>query len=309
MMQGFTTIRDMGTEGAGYGDVGIKQSINLGYIPGPRMFVSTLAISTDGGYGIADFSPDVDDMLPKGVQMFSGPVEGRKVAREQLAKGADFLKVYMTYRSRVGKNGELISDPTLTVDELKAITDEAHSRGKKVACHAYGGIGMQRALDGGCDSIEHGLDLTDANLAQMKKQGTWYCPTLTAYYYWNAPENTPAGQRDQARIRAHNASFQRAYKAGVRMLFGTDVGAFRWTDSIAQEFNHMVQLGMSPMDAIRTATVNGAELLEMQGQIGVIAPGAFADIIAVPGDPLQDIKRMQQVKFVMKDGQVYRNDM
>lgn len=308
LMQGFTTIRDMGTEGAGYGDVGIKQSINMGYIPGPRMFVSTLAISTDGGYGIADFSPDVDDMLPKGVQMFSGPVEGRKVAREQLAKGADFLKVYMTYRSRVGKNGELLSDPTLTVEELKAIADEAHSRGKKVACHSYGGVGMQRALDGGCDSIEHGLELTDANVAQMKKQGTWYCPTLMAYYYWNSPENTPAGQRDQARIRLHNASFQKAYKAGVRMVFGTDVGAFRWTDPIAQEFAYMVQFGMSPMDAIRTATVNAAELLDMQGQIGVIAPGAFADVIAVSGDPLQDIKQMQHVSFVMKDGNVYRNE-
>lgn len=308
LMQGFTTIRDMGTEGAGYGDVGIKQSINMGYIPGPRMFVSTLAISTDGGYGIADFSPDVDDMLPKGVQMFSGPVEGRKVAREQLAKGADFLKVYMTYRSRVGKNGELLSDPTLTVEELKAIADEAHSRGKKVACHSYGGVGMQRALDGGCDSIEHGLELTDANVAQMKKQGTWYCPTLMAYYYWNSPENTPASQRDQARIRLHNASFQKAYKAGVRMVFGTDVGAFRWTDPIAQEFAYMVQFGMSPMDAIRTATVNAAELLDMQGQIGVIAPGAFADVIAVSGDPLQDIKQMQHVSFVMKDGNVYRNE-
>ncbi|HYG98306.1 MAG TPA: amidohydrolase family protein [Terriglobales bacterium] len=308
LMQGFTTIRDMGTEGAGYGDVGIKQSINLGYIPGPRMFVSTLAISTDGGYGIADFSPDVDDMLPKGVQMFSGVVEARKVAREQLAKGADFLKIYMTYRSRAGKNGELISDPTLTVEELRAITDEAHSRGKKVACHAYGGVGMQRALDGGCDSIEHGLDLDDNNIAQMKKQGTWYCPTLTAYYYWNAPENAPAGQRDRARIRVHNTSFQKAYKAGVRIAFSTDAGAFRWTDPIAQEFNYMVQLGMTPIDAIRSATINGAELLEMQGQIGVIAPGAFADIIAVAGDPLQDIKQMQQVKFVMKDGQVYRNE-
>jgi imidazolonepropionase-like amidohydrolase len=306
--KGFTSIRDMGTEGAGYGDVGIKQTINLGYIPGPRMWCSTLAISTTGGYGIADYSPDVDDMLPKGVQMFTGADEGRKVAREQLAKGADFIKVYMTYRSRVGKNGELISDPTLTVDELKAIADEAHSRGKKVACHAYGGIGLHRGLDGGCDSIEHGLDLDDAAVAQMKKQGTWLVPTLIAYYYWTSPPDTPAGQRDQARIKLHNASFQKAYKAGIKIAFGTDVGAFRWTDNIAAEFTKMVELGMTPMDAIRTATTNAAELLEMQGQLGVIAPGAYADIVAVSGDPIKDVSELGRVKFVMKDGKVYKNE-
>ncbi len=308
LLQGFTTIRDMGTEGAGYGDVGIKESINLGYIPGPRMWTSGTAISTTGGYGIADFSPDVDDMLPKGVTLFDGPVQGRKVARDMLAKGVDFLKVYMTYRSHVDKKGALISDPTLTVEELKAIAHEAHSRGKMVACHAYGGEGLHRGLDGGCDSIEHGLDLDDNAIAQMKRQGTWYCPTLTAYYYWNAPANTSAGQRDLARVKLHEVSFKKAYKAGIRIVFGTDVGAFRWTDSIAQEFPRMVELGMSPMDAIRTATVNPAEMLKAQGEIGVIAPGAYADIIAVAGDPLTDVKQLQQVKFVMKDGVVYKNE-
>jgi imidazolonepropionase-like amidohydrolase len=306
--KGFTTIRDMGTEGAGYGDVGIKQTINLGYIPGPRMWCATLAISTDGGYGIADFSPDVDDMLPKGVALFTGPDAGRKIAREQLAKGADFIKVYMTYRSRIGKNGELISDPTLTVEELKAIADETHSRGKKVACHAYGGIGLHRGLDGGCDTIEHGLDLDDSAIAQMKKQGTWLVPTLIAYYYWNSPPDTPAGQRDQARIKLHNASFQKAYKAGLKIAFGTDVGAFRWTDNIAAEFTKMVELGMTPMDAIRTATANAAELLDMQGQLGVIAPGAYADIVAVSGDPAKDVSELGRVKFVVKDGKVYKNE-
>lgn len=306
--KGFTSIRDMGTEGAGYGDVGIKQAINLGYIPGPRMWCSTLAISTTGGYGIADYSPDVDDMLPKGVQLFSGADEGRKVAREQLAKGADLLKLYMTYRSHIGKNGELVSDPTLTVDELKEIADEAHSRGKKVACHAYGGIGLHRGLDGGCDSIEHGLDLDDAAISQMKKQGTWLVPTLIAYYYWNSPPDTPAGKRDEIRINLHNASFQKAYKAGVKIAFGTDVGAFRWTENIAAEFTKMVELGMTPMDAIRTATTNAAELLDMQGQLGVIAPGAYADVVAVSGDPVKDISELGKIKFVMKDGKIYKNE-
>src|SRR6478672_4258321 len=158
--QGFTTIRDVETEGAGYGDVGIKMAINEGRIPGPRMVVSTRAISTSGGYPLEGYAPEIE--MPKGAQIVDGPVEARKAAREQLDHGADWIKVYMTHRSWVGKHGELVSQPTLTVEELKAIVDEAHGWGKKVACHAYNGIGLQRALDGGCDSIEHGLEITDA---------------------------------------------------------------------------------------------------------------------------------------------------
>src|SRR5216683_1157316 len=169
--QGFTTLRDLETEGAGYGDVGIKQAIEGGYIPGPRLFVVTRAISTTGGYPLEGYAPEVD--VPKGAQLIDGPVEARKAAREQLDHGADWIKVYMTHRSWLDKQGNLVSQPTLTVDEIKAITDEVHGWKKKVACHAYGGEGMQRALDGGCDSIEHGLDLTDANIAQMVRQGTW----------------------------------------------------------------------------------------------------------------------------------------
>ena len=178
--QGFTTLRDVETEGAGYGDVGIKQAIERGYIPGPRLFVSTRAISTTGGYPLEGYAPELD--MPKGAQIVDGPVEARKAAREQLDHGADWIKVYMTHRSWVGKNGELVSQPTLTVEELRAIVDETHGWGKKVACHVYGGIGLRRALDGGCDSIEHGLDLDDAAIAQMLKQGTWYVPTISVYY-------------------------------------------------------------------------------------------------------------------------------
>src|SRR5438874_8799849 len=174
--QGFTTLRDVETEGAGYGDVGIKQAIQDGYIPGPRLFVSTLAISTTGGYPLEGYAPELT--MPKGVQIIDGPVEARKAAREQLDHGADWIKVYMTHRSWTGKNGELVSQPTLTAEQLKAIVDEAHGWTKKVACHAYNGIGLQRALEGGCDSIEHGLEITDAQIAQMIKQGTWYVPTL-----------------------------------------------------------------------------------------------------------------------------------
>src|SRR5215472_6451359 len=304
--QGFTTIRDVETEGAGYGDVGIKEAIEGGYIPGPRMFVVTRAISTTAGYSLDGYAPELD--MPKGAQIVDGPVEARKAAREQLGHGADWIKVYMTHRSWVGKNGELVSQPTLTLEELHGIVDEAHGWGRKVACHAYSGIGLQRALDGGCDSIEHGLSLTDAQIAQMIKQGTWLCATLSVYYYDHAAADTPEGKRDRKRVSDHEVSFRKAVKAGVKIAFGTDIGGFPWTEQIAQEFPRMVDFGMTPMQAIQSATVRAAELLDQQGRIGTIAPGAFADIVAVSGDPLANIKVLGGVGFVMKDGKVYKNE-
>lgn len=303
--QGFTTLRDVETEGAGYGDVGIKQAIEQGYIPGPRLFVSTRAISTTGGYPLEGYAPELD--MPKGAQIIDGPVEARKAAREQLDHGADWIKVYMTHRSWAGKNGELVSQPTLTVEELRAIVDETHGWGKKVACHAYGGIGLRRALDGGCDSIEHGLDLDDAAITQMLKQGTWYVPTISAYYHDWAPADTPGGQRDRLRASVHEPSFKKAMKAGVKIVFGTDMGGIPWSEPIVQEFSRMVEFGMPPMDAIQSATSRAAVMLDMEGKIGVVAPGAFADIIAVGGDPLHDIKALENVQFVMKDGRVFRD--
>ena len=303
--QGFTTLRDVETEGAGYGDVGIKQAIEGGYIPGPRLFVVTRAISTTGGYMLDGYAPELD--MPKGAQIVDGPVEARKAAREQLDHGADWIKVYMTHRSWVGKNGELVSQPTLTVEELRAVVDETHGWGKKVACHAYGGIGLHRALDGGCDSIEHGLDLDDAAISQMLKQGTWYVPTLSVYYDDWAPADTDAGERDRLRAAVHEPSFKKALKAGVKIVFGTDMGGIPWTEPIAQEFSRMVEFGMSPMDAIQSATSRAAKMLDMDGKIGIVTPGAYADIIAVNADPLRDIKVLENVDFVMKDGRVFRS--
>ncbi len=305
--QGFTTLRDMETEGAGYGDVELKQAVEKGYIPGPRLFCSTRAISTSGGYPLEGYAPELT--MPKGVQIVDGPVEARKAAREQLDNGADLIKVYMTHRSWVDEKNNLVSQPTLTLEEIKAIVDEAHGWGKKVACHAYGGIGLRRALDGGCDSIEHGLDLDDAAIAQMQKQGTWYVPTLSVYYYWWDPENTPDGKRDRARARVHEVSFKKAMSAGLKMAFGTDVGGFPWSDPIAQEFSRMVGFGIKPMDAIKAATSRAAELLEQQGKLGVVAPGAYADVVAVGGDPLADIKQLEHVGFVMKDGVIYKDEL
>jgi imidazolonepropionase-like amidohydrolase len=305
--QGFTTIRDVETEGAGYGDVGIKQAVERGYIPGPRIFASTRAISTTGGYPLEGYAPELMD-LPRGAQIVDGAVEARKAAREQLERGADWIKVYMTHRSWVDKKGNLASQPTLTVDELRAIVDEAHGWGRKVACHAYSGIGLRRALDGGCDSIEHGLELDDAAIAQMVKQGTWYCPTLGVYYRDWAPEDTPAGKRDRKRVAVHGPSFQKALKAGVRIVFGTDVGGFPWSEPIAPEFLRMAELGMSPAAAIRSATSRAAEMLDMSGELGVVAQGAYADLVAVRGNPLEDLKELGKVFFVMKGGKIFKNE-
>jgi imidazolonepropionase-like amidohydrolase len=303
--QGFTSIRDMETEGAGYGDVGIKQAINDGMIPGPRMWVSTLSISSTGGYPLEGYAPEIT--VPKGSQLIDGPIEARKAAREQLDKGADWIKVYMTHRSWLDAQGALVSQPTLTVEELRAIVDETHGWGRKVACHAYNGPGLQRALDGGCDSIEHGLELTDAQIAQMLKQGTWYVPTLQVYYTdWDSAD-TESGKRDRKRVALHGVSFGKALHAGVKMAFGTDVGGFKWSQPIAAEFSREVEFGMTPMQAIQSATSRAAELLGKRGELGVIAPGAYADLIAVPGDPLADVAVLKSVQFVMKDGVVFKS--
>jgi imidazolonepropionase-like amidohydrolase len=242
------------------------------------------------------------------VQIVDGPVEARKAARQQLDHGADWIKVYMTHRSWVDDEGRLVSQPTLTVEELAAIVDEAHGWQKKVACHAYNGIGLQRALDGGCDSIEHGLEMTDAQIEQMRRQGTWYCPTLEPYYEDWAPADTPEGRRDRARASVHEITFRKALDARLKIAFGSDIGGIPWTGPIAQEFRRMVGLGMAPMDAIQSATVRAAEMLDMKGKIGVIASGAFADIIAVAGDPLEDIGELERVAFVMRNGAVFKDD-
>jgi imidazolonepropionase-like amidohydrolase len=305
--QGFTTLRDLETEGAGYGDIEIKQAIEEGTIPGPRIFGATRAISTTGGYNLEGYAPELE--MPKGAQLVDGPVEARKAARQQLEHGADWIKVYMTHRSWVDKQGNLVSQPTLTVEELRAIVDETHGWQKKVACHAYNGIGLQRALDGGCDSIEHGLEITDAQIGQMQRQGTWYCPTLSAYYGDWARADTPEGKRDRARAAVHEISFKKALQGHLKIVYGTDMGGIPWTEPIAQEFKIMVSLGMAPMDAIQSATSRSAEMLDMKGEIGVIGAGAYAEVIAVSGDPLKDVGELEHVRFVMHNGAIFKNEI
>jgi imidazolonepropionase-like amidohydrolase len=305
--QGFTTLRDVETEGAGYGDVEIKEAIEEGTIPGPRLFCSTRGISSTAGYNLEGYAPEL--AMPKGVQIIDGPVEARKAAREQLDHGADWIKVYMTHRSWLDDQGHLVSQPTLTVEELKAIVDEAHGWGKKVACHAYNGIGLQRALDGGCDSIEHGLEITDVQIEQMARQGTWYCPTLAVYYDDWGPPDTATGKRDRVRAQVHEVSFHRALKEHLKIVYGTDIGGIPWQEPEAQEFTRMVSTGMSPMEAIQSATSRAAEMLGSKGQLGVIEAGALADVVAVSGNPLKNISELENVKFVMKDGVVYKDSL
>ncbi|MDB6082395.1 MAG: hypothetical protein JWN43_276 [Gammaproteobacteria bacterium] len=303
--QGFTTIRDMETEGAGYGDVGVKRAIDEGIVAGPRMWISTVSISSTGGYPLEGYAPEV--ILPKGSQLIDGPVEARKAARQQLDHGADWIKVYMTHRSWLDAKGNLVAQPTLTTEELRAIVDETHGWGKKVACHAYSGQGLQRALDGGCDSIEHGLEITDAQIGQMVKQGTWYVPTLQVYYTDWDPPDTESGKRDRKRVAVHGVSFNKALRAGVKMAFGTDVGGFGWSQPMAEEFMREVEFGMTPMQAIQSATWRAAEMLGQRGDVGTVAVGAFADLIAVAGDPLADVGVLRSVQFVMKDGVIIKS--
>jgi imidazolonepropionase-like amidohydrolase len=178
-----------------------------------------------------------------------------------------------------------------------------------VACHAYNGIGLQRALDGGCDSIEHGLEITESQIEQMARQGTWYCPTISVYYTDWSPEDTPAGKRDRMRALVHETSFRKALNARLKIVYGTDMGGIPWQEPEAQEFRRMVTLGMSPMAAIQSATSRPAEMLDSKGQLGAIVPGAYADIIAVSGDPLKDLGELEKVRFVMKDGAVFKNEL
>jgi imidazolonepropionase-like amidohydrolase len=274
-------------------------------IPGPRLQVVTRAISTTGGYPLEGYSPEV--AVPAGVQIVDSPDEARKAVREQIKYGADLIKIYSTHRFYFTPEGKLVSIPTLTLDEIRAIVDEAHREGVKVACHAYGGPGLHNCLDAGVDSIEHGLDLDDVALDTMVQKGIYLVPTL--YPYELEPEadlRATGGKTSRARI--HEASFRRALARGVKIAFGTDVGPFPHGTQ-AKEFEYMVRFGMTPAQALRAATSVAAELMSWQDRVGAIEKGKFADLVAVSGDPLADITELERVRFVMKGGLVVRNDL
>ena len=298
---GFTTLRDLETEGAMYTDVDVKRAIANGVIPGPRLFVSTRAMSVTGGYGPSGYSPEVT--YPMGVQIVDGVEGGRKAVREQLAHGADWIKVYADRSYFVQKDGTLSSTPTFTLEEMKAIVDEAHRLRHKVAAHAMARPGIENALVAGVDSIEHGISIDNDLLDMMVSKGVFLCPTLTVTEYVGPGRGGVWMKIPQY----HRDSFQRALHKGVKIAFGTDAGGFAW-DALneAKEFEYETQYGMTPMQAIQTATRNAAELLGMSDQIGTVEAGKLADIVAVPGNPLNDITAMARVGFVMKDGTVYK---
>ncbi len=307
---GFTAIRDLETEGAGYADVDVKKAINNGVIPGPRMQVSSRALNVTGAYPLLGYAPNVQ--VPHGVQVVDGPEEGRKAVREQLAYGADWIKVYSdhTYFVKKDANGRDILDdtPTFTVEEMRAIVDETHRQHHKVASHATALTGVHNSLEAGVDTIEHGDYISDEDLKTMAARGVFYVPTIYVGVYV-AKGRAEAGAPVWLQMtKIHEDTFRRAVKAGVKIAFGTDAGGFDWKENPAQEFKYMADWGMTPAETIRSATMIAAELLGMQDQIGTIQVGKLADIVAVPGDPLKDITVLQKVDFVMKGGVVYKKN-
>ena len=297
---GFTALRDLETEGAMYADVDIKRAVSEGEIPGPRIFTSTRAMAPTGMYPIVSSNWELE--LPHGVQPVDGVDGARRAVREQVAHGADWIKFYADRRYYFGPDSVLRSWVNFTDDEARAIVDEAHRLGRRVAAHAIGADGIAAALRAGVNSIEHGHGLTDSLIDVLATRGVYWVPTVTVSRYVAGPRGGPWGAMAEHQRRA----FARALKRGVKIVFGTDVGGFPWTElNEAKEFAYYVQYGMTPMQAIRSATSLAAELLGEQGRLGAIAPGMYADLVAVAGDPLRDVTELERVRFVMKGGAVY----
>lgn len=301
---GFTTIRDLETEGAYYADVALRDAINEGVIPGPHMKVATRALDVTGAYPLLGYDPALT--VPHGVQVIDGPYEARKAVREQISYGADWIKVYADQRVYRGPGDIMESVPTFTLEELNAIVDEAHRERHPVAAHAMGLEGVHNAVEAGVDSVEHGVYISDDDLKTMVAHGTYYVPTLYIFVYAEQIHTAAGFQGWEGGTAIHAETFRRALHAGVKIAFGTDVGGFGWTVNPAHEFPLMVQYGMTPAEAIRAATISGAQLLKMQTEVGSVEPGKLADIVAVAGDPLTDISTLEHVDFVMKDGVVYK---
>lgn len=301
---GFTSIRDVETEGAGYADADVKKAINNGVIPGPRMQVATRALDVTGAYPLQGYAPNV--VVPHGVQIVDGADNARQAVREQISHGADWIKVYSDRTYRVREDGVLDDIPTFTLEELRAIVDEAHRERHKVASHAMALYGVHNSVEAGVDTIEHGNYIAEEDLKTMAARGIFYVPTIFVGEYV-AQGRAAAGAPVWVKmIQIHEDTFRRAMKAGVKIAFGTDAGGFDWKINPAKEFASMVKFGMTPAQAIRAATATAAELLGMQDSLGTIEAGKLADIVAVPGDPLADVSAMEKVDFVMKGGVVYR---
>ena len=307
LMNGFTTIRDLGTEGAGYADVDIKKAINNGVINGPRMLVSTLAINTTGHYPIKTSEYAWELKMPKGVQEITGADEARKAVREQIEHGADWIKIYADRGYIMQPDGSYRALSNFTDAEINAIGDETIRSRKNFAAHAMTRDGIIAAVNAGARSIEHGLGMDEESMKLMAAKGVFWCPTLFVNEFvaeGRAQLGSPINLQFSKSIPE---TFKKAMKAGVKLAYGTDIGGYDWNLPQAKDFSYFVEWGLTPVQAIQTATTTAAELLGQVGKIGEIKAGAFADIIAVKKDPTKNIDALQQVDWVMKDGKVFKH--
>jgi len=297
---GYTSVRDVENEGSGYADVALRDAIEQGLADGPRMQVATRGIAALGQYNPFGVSPDLTS-FPTGAQMISGPEEARRAVREQIGNGADLIKVYADWQH-----------PTLTVDEIRVIVEEAHKQDRKVAAHATTPEGIKNAITAGVDSIEHGHGANREDLEMMQAKGTFLVPTIggiDAFFdqHKNDPVTPERKKRREAFLEGIQQSVQMARTLGVKIATGFDASHPEGQGKNAEELVALTRRGMSPLEAVRAATTNAAELMGWQDKVGVIEPGHYADLIAVEGDPLADITVLQRVKFVMKGGTVVKD--
>ena len=305
LSHGFTSMRDLETEGAMYADVDVKKAIASGEVPGPRLQVATRAMTPTGMYPLLDYSWELK--MPTGVQYVDGVDGARKAVREQVMYGADWIKYYSDGRVRFDADGSLHSRVIFTDEEARAIVDESHRLGKKVAAHAVGSDGIAAALRAGVDTVEHGDGLTDELMDEMVRKGVYWVPTITV------DRNLAAGSTDEFWKKTFNLqreNFSKAIQKRVKIALGTDAGGFDWKKvNQAKEFEYYVEYGMTPMQAIRTGTSVAAELLGWSETAGTVEAGKWADLVAVGGDPLKDITELQNVKFVMKSGAIFKDEL
>src|SRR6266404_4695268 len=304
LMVGFTTLRDLKTLGAVYSDVDLRNAIDRGIIPGPRMQVATRGIQATGGFIMRGFSPEVP--LPSALQVVDSPWAAREAVRDQVAHDADLIKLYAAYDFHFTSDGKMVVTPTFTAEEVNAIVDEAHKKGRRVSCHAFGGEGLRNCLNAGVESIEHGVDLEDSDIKLMVQKGIYLVPTL--YHYELDRERDMKRHGGHSVAEVSERSFRKAVGQGVKIAFGSGVGPFPHGTQ-TKEFEYMVKFGMTPAQAIRAATSEAAQLMGWQDRVGSIQAGKFADLVAVEGDPIADITELERVQFVMKDGHVFKNDL